>query len=68
MTVVKGDRPKISHPGARLCREHRVCPLAPVADPRRSVREQLLLQTQHKSSQIRLRGGQTVKLLENTFK
>lgn len=54
MTAVKGDRPKISNPGARLCTVHCLCPLAPIADPRHSVREQLVVQTQRKSSQIRL--------------
>lgn len=54
MTAVKEDRPKISNPGARLCTAHCLCPLAPIADPRRSAKEQLVVQTQRKSSRIRL--------------
>jgi len=46
MMAAKGDRPKISNSGARLLTEHCTCPLAPVADPRCSVREQLVVQTQ----------------------
>lgn len=65
MTAVKGDRAKISNPGAGLCAGRRVCPLVPVADPGRPVREQLAAQTQRKSPQMRgFRGGQTAKLLE----